>query len=643
MNFLIPRLHKLTSPPSPLLIKERGAGGGVRFPRSVSNLALLSSLSIATITLIPSPTLAQSIKKPIKSFQLSQLTQIPENNQQQPAPGDLRPPFPEPSPPPATPKPPPPGNILKTPDVEETSPLPASCRNNTQLPTSRVSENTVRVKEFRVVGSSVFSSEYLQKFLQPCINKPLSFPELLQIRSAITQQYVDKGYITTGAFIPDAQQLPTKDAVVTIQVIEGRIEDIKISGTKRLQQNYVRSRLKLGASNPLNRRKLLNALKLLQINPLIDSVSAELRAGLEPGTNVLEVQVKEAQTWSSRIGLNNGRSPSVGSFRRGVGLTQANLLGLGDSLSVGYNNTDGSNGFDVGYSLPVNARDGNLSFNYGKTSSNIIEEPFDELDIESDSQYYQLTYRQPIVQTPSKEFALSLTASRNESQSFRNGIAEPISVGADREGRSKVSAIRFAQEWVQQNRGQVLAARSQFSLGIDALDATINETFPDSRFFAWRGQFQWIKLFGMNTSSLPTVPALFLRTDIQLADNSLLSPEKLGLGGVGSIRGYRQDAVLTDNGLLASAELRFPVVRIPEWRTVIQLNPFVDFGTGWNGGNSREPETDTLLSVGLGLQLINANNFSARLDWGIPLIEIDSEERTWQENGVHFSVEYNPF
>ncbi|MEO0969414.1 MAG: ShlB/FhaC/HecB family hemolysin secretion/activation protein [Cyanobacteria bacterium J06639_18] len=607
-------------------------------------IVLVRNLSIGGLTLISSPTLAQTIDRPIEVFKVSQqITQTPTTKQQQPSPGDLRPPTPKPSRPPTTPKPPPPGNILKTPEIEKTSPLPASCRVNTQVQGSQTSEDTVTVKKFHVVGSTVFSDKHLEKFLKPCINKPLSFPELLQIRSAITQLYIDKGYVTTGAFIPDAQELPTTDAVVTIQVIEGRIEDIKINGTKRLNRNYVRSRLRLGTSTPLHRKKLLNALKLLQINPLIDSISAELRAGLESGTNVLEVEVKEAQTWSSQISLNNGRSPSVGSFRRGVGLTKANLLGLGDGLSVGYNNTDGSNGFDLSYTLPVNARDGYLNFSYGKTSGNIIEKPFDELDIESESQYYQLTYYQPIIQTPSKKFALSITASRNENQTFRNGIAEPISRGADREGRSKVSAIRFAQEWVQQSRGQVLAARSQFSLGIDALDSTINEISPDSRFFSWRGQFQWIRLFGMNTSSLPTVPTLFFRTDFQLADRPLLSPEQFGLGGFGSIRGYRQDALLTDNGVLASAELRFPVVNIPEWESVVQLIPFVDVGTGWNSGDSIEPEQDTLVSVGLGLQLINSNNFRARLDWGIPLVNLESEKKTWQENGVYFSVEYNPF
>jgi hemolysin activation/secretion protein len=37
------------------------------------------------------------------------------------------------------------------------------------------------------------------------------------------------------------------------------------------------------------------------------------------------------------------------------------------------------------------------------------------------------------------------------------------------------------------------------------------------------------------------------------------------------------------------------------------------------------------------------NNFSARLDWGIPLISVNSRDRTWQENGLYFSVQYNPF
>ena len=35
--------------------------------------------------------------------------------------------------------------------------------------------------------------------------------------------------------------------------------------------------------------------------------------------------------------------------------------------------------------------------------------------------------------------------------------------------------------------------------------------------------------------------------------------------------------------------------------------------------------------------------FTARLDYGIPLISVSSTDRTWQENGIYFSVFYNPF
>ncbi|NJM23608.1 MAG: ShlB/FhaC/HecB family hemolysin secretion/activation protein [Richelia sp. SM1_7_0] len=474
------------------------------------------------------------------------------------------------------------------------------------------------------------------------MNKPLSFAELLRARTEINELYTKNKYITTGAYIPISEEdLDRKAAEITIKVVEGSVVDIKVGDTKRLSKEYVRSRLRLGTSTPLNEEKLLNALRLLQVNPLIKNISAELRAGTSPGTNILEVEVEEEATWSSQISTNNGRSPSVGSFRRGIGLTQSNLLGIGDGLSFNYTNTDGSDGFDIGYTLPLNPRNGTLSFNYGTTSNTIIEEPFNEFDFDSESRYYQLSLRQPIFQTPSQEFALSLTASRNENETSIEGIPQAISSGADSQGRTRVSAIRFAQEWVQQNRQQILSARSEFSLGIDAFNSTINEDGPDSRFFSWRGQFQWLRLFGLNTDNPPATPSLVFSTDIQLADEPLLPTEQLGFGGFGSIRGYRQDSLLTDNGVLASVEFRYPV-----WsksKTAILLIPFVDVGTGWNSDSTQELDVDTLVSVGLGLQLIQSRNFRARLDWGIPLVNIDSEKRTWQENGVHFSVEYNPF
>lgn len=493
---------------------------------------------------------------------------------------------------------------------------------------------TINVTGYVVEGSTVFSPEEFEAVTRDYVGQ-VSFAELLQARSAVTQLYTRKGYVTSGAFIPP-QTL--SGGVVTIQVIEGRVEAINVTGNRRLDPDYVRDRLAIAADQPLNVNRLLEGLQLLQLDPLIQNLSADLEAGARPGTSVLQVRVTEADTVSAEISADNGRSPSVGTFRRQAQFTQANLLGQGDGLSIGYTNTDGSNGLDGSYTYPINARNGTLRLSAGLTSSEVIEEPFDELEIEAESRYLEFTFRQPLAQSPTEEFAIGLTASRQESQT-ELGIEDigpfPLSPGADEEGRTRITALRFFQEWTQRSSRQVLAARSQFSLGLDLLDSTVNDNAPDSRFLSWRGQGQWVRLLAPET-------LLLVRADVQLTGDNLVPLEQFGLGGQESVRGYRQDALLTDSGALASAELRIPILRVPEWQGILQVVPFVDVGTAWNNGDS-DPDPDTLLGVGVGLLWRQGDNLTARLDWGIPLVDVESSGRTWQEDGIYFSISYSPF
>lgn len=580
------------------------------------SLMLLSNLTIT-------PSRAQTVNR----------VQLPQNSPslpQLPPPQDVQPPSPRtPTTPSPSPQLPPPSELFQ-PD----QPLPVP---DEPLPeTSQI----FTVKQFEVIGNTVFSPEKLNQVLAEFINKPITFAQLLEARSKITELYTNAGYVTSGAYIPE-QTLTT--GVVQIQIIEGKLEDIQITGTKRLNPNYIRSRIALGASTPLNQKRLLESLQLLQLNPLIQNLSAELSAGSRIGANLLAIKVTEADSFNIQTVLDNGRSPSVGSFRRQLQINEANLLGFGDSISLAYSNTDGSNTIDASYSLPLNPRNGTLTINYGTTSANVIERPANELDIESASQNYELTFRQPLVQTPNQEFALGITASRRETDISSSLLEENdvplyvLSPGTDEEGRTRVSALQFFQEWTSRNSREVIAARSQFSLGIGAFNATINDTEPDSRFFAWRGQAQWVRLLAPDT-------LLLIRGDVQLSSTTLLASEQFGLGGINSIRGYRQDLLLADNGALASVELRLPIVRVSQWNGVLQVTPFIDVGTAWNNSSSGdENNTNTLASVGLGLRWLQGNNLTAAVEWGIPLVSVDTQGNTWQENGLYFFVQYNPF
>ncbi|HEY9632119.1 MAG TPA: ShlB/FhaC/HecB family hemolysin secretion/activation protein [Coleofasciculaceae cyanobacterium] len=520
---------------------------------------------------------------------------------------------------------PPPEELLQSPPSAPPTPPPVP---------GKVPE-TITVERFEFEGNTAFSDEELAKVTAPFTNRPISFAELFQVRSAVTQLYINNGYLTSGALIPP-QTLA--GGVIKIQVVEGGLEAINVTGTRRLNPNYVRSRIAIATEKPLNRDRLLEALQLLQLNPLIQNLSAELAAGTQPGLSVLEVKITEAKTFGAQLGYDNNRSPSVGTDRRRVQLSEANLLGLGDGISVSYSNTDGSNGVDLSYTLPINPRNGTLRFSYGTTSSNVIEPPFNRLDINSDSRYYELTLRQPIVQTPTQEFALGLTATRQESTiTFLPGVQVGFpSPGADNNGSTRISALRFFQEWTKRSSREVIAARSQFSFGIGTADSTLNKEPPDSRFISWRGQAQWVRLLAPDTLFL-------LRGDLQVADRALVPLEQFGLGGQQTIRGYRQDFLLTDNGALASAEVRFPIARIPQWNTLVQLAPFVDLGGAWNNSGRDDPDPGFLASIGLGLQVQLSDRLTLRLDYGIPLVSVSSNKRTWQENGFYFSIVGYPF
>ncbi|MGD1921153.1 MAG: ShlB/FhaC/HecB family hemolysin secretion/activation protein [Pleurocapsa sp.] len=490
------------------------------------------------------------------------------------------------------------------------------------------------VKEFDVVGSSVFSEQELAAAVKPYRNRPLTLPELFQARSIITKLYTDKVYVNSGAYIPP-QELD--DGKVKIAVLEGKLEGINVSGTDRLTPRYISSRIEAAAGKPVNVESLLAALQLLRVDPLINNVSAELSAGIQPGTSLLDIQVEEADVFDLSTSFNNKKSPSVGSNQRSASFNHGNLLGLGDRFNFTFSNTKGSNSFDFAYSLPINSKNGTITAAYGSNSNDVDEEPFvSAIDLESQSRYFELNLRQPVVLKPNRELAMGLSFSRSQSETFLDNNGFPLSRGADEEGETKISALRFFQEYVNRDDKKVLAFRSQFSVGIDAFDASSNDDgVPDSTFFAWRGQSQWVRRLDEDFLFL-------LRGDVQVAGGALVPLEQFRVGGVNSARGYRQDLSLGDSGIFGSAELRVPILRFKLVDGLVQIAPFFDIGTLWNTDDV-EIANATLPSLGLGLNFAMGDRINARLDYGIPLVDIETEGDSLQEDGFHFSVDYSFF
>ncbi|MBD2505018.1 ShlB/FhaC/HecB family hemolysin secretion/activation protein [Anabaena azotica] len=500
----------------------------------------------------------------------------------------------------------------------------------------RNDKSIFRVKEFVFQGNTVLSSEELQKVVAQFVGKELSFNDLLDAANTVTDYYVEKGYINSGAYLPvvQNQSVDPNSAVVTIAILEGRIEKVDIIGAGSLE-NYIRTRVP-PENSVLNNNSLLAALQLLRLDPLVSKIRATLTKGLSADKAILIINVQPSQDFKANVTLNNYRSPAIGSFERRLQLSANNLLVSGDGLKVGYRNTDGSNAVTANYLIPVNSQNGTIAFNYLFSRSNIIEQPFTPLDIVGDARVYEISFRQPLIrqatETSIQEFALGLTASRIESETSLQNNPFPVGEGADTSGRTRISALRFSQDWSSRNTNQALFLSSKFSWGLDIFGATINTNSPDGRFFTWVGQADWLRHWGETT--------LVVRTKVQLADRPLPILEQISTGGIGSVRGYRQDRFISDNAFSFSTELAIPVWKSQSQQ--LQVIPFFDIGTAWNNSEELSDTSGTLTSVGLGLQY-RGDRFNARLDWGIPLSDTTNNSNTWQENGIYFSLDYQLF
>ncbi len=522
--------------------------------------------------------------------------------------------------------------LPSTPTPSNSPSLEVPSTEPSKLPTTSGNEQ-INLKKVQVLGNTVLKDEIerLIKKYENCSEEvcSVSFEDLVQLRSTITQLYIDNGYITSGAFILNNQFLET--GIVEIQVVEGELEQIEISGLNRLSPKYIRSRLELATKTPLNRLRLEEALQLLQLDPLLRTVNAELTTGSTSGRNILQVQLQETSAFNAGIVIDNNQSPTLSSFQGTAFASYNNLLGVGDRFTAEYSLTEGLDLYNLSYRIPLNALDGTFNILYSNNDSEIVEDQFADLGIRNDSETLSFGFQQPLVKKPNTEFALGLNLDLRRSQTFLfDDVRFSFSQGPE-DGESKVTVIRFSQDWLQRNASQVLAARSQFSFGIDAFDATINDSDIDGRFLTWLGQFQWVRQLSPTTLML-------VRINTQLTPDGLLPLEKISLGGINTVRGYRQNQIVADNGIIGSVEFRFTLTS----DNSLQIRPFFDIGTAWNN-QGENPDPQTIAGLGLGLSWQPSRNLFLQLDYGIPLIADEEEGNSLQENGLYFSLRYQPF
>ena len=493
------------------------------------------------------------------------------------------------------------------------------------------------MRKIEIVGSTILKPIDLQQITRPIEGRSVTLTELQGVAAAITQLYLNRGYITSRAIVAKQDIV---DGVVKIQTIEGSIEKIDIQGLERLQTGYIRDRLQQGIQIPFNQNALEDRLRLLKTDPLLGTLEASLRPGTGIGQSILTVRLKEANSLTGFVGVDDYSSPSLGAERIGAVLSYRNLTGIGDEVSASYFRSfqGGSNAFDFNYRVPVNGMNGTVQVRYAPNRSKIVNSNVTLGEIRSDSDLYEISYRQPLIRSLREEFALSLSFAAQDGKTLldNSGVQFGTASGADTNGNIRTRVLKFGQDYLSRDLQGAWAARSQFNVGLNAFNATINpDPTPSGQFFSWVGQVQ-------RAQRLSADHLLIAQADVQLTPNSLLPSQQFTIGGGQILRGYSQNARSGDNGFRVSIEDRIALQKDATGTPTLQLAPFIDFGSVWNKSNTPTSTSQNFLSsVGLGAIYAPCPQCTLRIDYALPLVNFNQPGETAQNRSLSFSAGYS--
>lgn len=506
--------------------------------------------------------------------------------------------------------------------------LPPLERSTT--PMSQPMGKSLRLKHIRFSGNTVFSDAVLQQQVQEFLQRELDVGELEALRFKVTQFYQQHGYVSSGALIPEQK---IQDGSLMLQIVEGKLAAINLSGQEGLQPEYIRRRLP-ALDQPLNVQTLQQRYALLLQDPLILALNGSLKPLDKLGSSILDIQVTRAQPYQLTLHLNNYNPPSIGAEQLQVEGWVRNLSGWGDKVDFRYDVSKGSANYAGGVTLPLNAYGTLAAFSFETGQSAIIEEPLNKADIRSDVRNFTGSLTHPVYQDlqHSLNMGLSFSSKRNQTQVLNTDFSVTSGLGS---GVTRVSALRVFQEYVGRFDAQVVALRSTFSTGIDVFNPTRQTQvgLPGNDYFAWLGQLQYALQLQDNGTQLR------VRGNLQLSDTALLAQERIAVGGVYSVRGYRENELVRAQGYSGSLELHYPLYATSgSFANRLLLIPFMDYGSAWNPHETAE----YLHAIGVGLNW----QFLTRLKADIYYAHTLNTPRhkavhDLQDDGVFFNLSVN--
>ncbi len=223
-------------------------------------------------------------------------------------------------------------DVATAPPADATAKMPAT---STNAPVKKVGPH-FRVDNYQVLGNTVLTPAAIAKTLshvEGAYGTNVTLDGIRAAATALQTAYRERGYVTVAVSLP---QQKLTNALVKIQVTEGRLADIRVKDNQYFSSNNVMRALPSLHTNLILNRLVFeaelnraNASRDRQIYPVIDP-------GPDPGTSDLTLKVKDRFPLHGKVDFNNQSSPGTPDLRVNTSAVYDNLWQREHSLGLQY-------------------------------------------------------------------------------------------------------------------------------------------------------------------------------------------------------------------------------------------------------------------------------------------------------------------
>jgi hemolysin activation/secretion protein len=465
-------------------------------------------------------------------------------------------------------------------------------------------EPMFRITDIEFTGDSVLSRRQMDAIKQPFLGKQLGRNRINLLLRRLTEAFIAHGYITTRAYL-GAQNLSS--GKLEIKVVAGHVAAFTLNGKPLRPRDPSSGLLDTHGGGLVTDAGTAwafgdsqgDVLRLPDLEQGVDQINrlrrnqAEIQIlpGEAPGDSVVAITNHYGDRFYYDAGVDNYGSPQTGTVRYRAGVESDNLIGLQESLSLNYVGSENSNALVFSTAVPI----GYQTVSYTTSLSEYQQAIGDTalLDGRTFSQIFG--WNDVLTRSSAGRMSVDVTLTKMSTQRSVNGIElTPQNLTVLRAGLNGLR--RFVAEdqaaaatWdVGVSEGLPWLAANHDAAGIDETDA--------------HSQFTMLDATGTLQRAIGHIGSTSWRYSgtlrAQFSPDALFNTNQIFLGGMDTVRGFREGGESGDSGFYLRNEAVWQ--NVPAWHDA-HLEPYV-FLDGGKAHLDAQGGWPTLVGTGVGVR-----------------------------------------